>query len=66
MSQEGKLLTVAQVAERVQVHAETVRGWIRSGELIAIDIGNEYRISIDDLNDFLQRRKTGKRKNKES
>ncbi|WP_374226801.1 hypothetical protein [Ktedonobacter sp. SOSP1-85] len=43
-----------------------MRGRIRSGELIAIDIGNEYRISIDDLNDFLQRRKIGKRKNKES
>ncbi|GHO73720.1 hypothetical protein KSD_14910 [Ktedonobacter sp. SOSP1-85] len=66
MQVQGKLLTVAQVAERVQVHAETVRGRIRSGELIAIDIGNEYRISIDDLNDFLQRRKIGKRKNKES
>jgi excisionase family DNA binding protein len=61
MSDE-QLLTVEQVAKQVQVHVETVRVWIRRGELIAINIGNEYRISRDDLHDFLQRRKTDKRK----
>ncbi len=64
MSDEEKLLTVAQVAERLQVNAETVRVWIRTGELDAVDIGNEYRISPDDLKDFLERRKTGKKKRK--
>ncbi len=62
MSDDEKLLTVAQVAERLQVNAETVRVWIRKGELDAVDIGNEYRISPEDLRDFIQRRKTGKRK----
>ncbi len=65
MSNDGRLLTVAQVADRMQVHPETVRSWIRTGELVAIDIGNEYRISLDDFNDFLQRRKTKKRGKKE-
>jgi excisionase family DNA binding protein len=58
----NQLLTVEQVAKEVQVHVETVRVWIRRGELIAINIGNEYRITRDDLNDFLERRKTDKRK----
>jgi len=48
----------------LQVHVETVRVWIRRGDLIAINIGNEYRISRDDLHEFLQRRKTDKRKDK--
>ena len=61
MSDDEKLLTVAQVADRLQVNAETVRVWIRSGELEAVDIGNEYRISPDDLRDFLQRRKKKRR-----
>ena len=62
MSDDEKLLTVAQVAEQLQVHPETVRVWIRTGELEAMDIGGEYRISRADLNDFIQRRKTGKKK----
>lgn len=61
MSDDEKLLTVAQVADQLQVHPETVRVWIRSGELEAMDIGGEYRISRADLNDFIQRRKTGKK-----
>lgn len=60
MSDVEKLLTVAQVAEAIQVSHETVRIWIRNGELEAVDIGNEYRISKDDLNDFLKRRKKKK------
>ncbi len=60
MSDVEKLLTVAQVAEALQVSHETVRIWIRNGELEAVDIGNEYRISKDDLNDFLKRRKKKK------
>jgi excisionase family DNA binding protein len=62
MSDDEKLLTVAQVADQLQVHPETVRVWIRTGELEAMDIGGEYRISRADLNDFIQRRKTGKKK----
>jgi excisionase family DNA binding protein len=66
MSDDEKLLTVAQVAEQLQVHPETVRVWIRTGELDAMDIGGEYRISRADLNDFIQRRKTGKKRRQDS
>ena len=61
---DEQLLTVEQVAKQMQVHVETVRVWIRRGELVAINIGNEYRITHADLNDFLQRRKTDRRKDK--
>ncbi len=62
MSDDERLLTVEQVANHMQVHVETVRVWIRRGDLIAINIGNEYRISRDDLNAFIEKRKTDKRK----
>ena len=59
-----KQLTVEEVAEELRVHPETVRQWIREGELDAFDTGRGYRISRKDLDDFIQRRKTGKRRGK--
>lgn len=52
------LLTVEDAAKRVKVHPETIRGWIRSGELPAVDIGGKYRIYPNDLEAFLRRRRT--------
>jgi putative molybdopterin biosynthesis protein len=59
-----KQLIVEEVAEELRVHPETVRQWIREGELDAFDTGRGYRISRKDLDDFIQRRKTGKRRKK--
>ena len=59
-----KQLTVEEVAEELRVHRETVRQWIREGELDAFDTGRGYRISRKDLDDFIQKRKTGKRRKK--
>ena len=52
------LLTVDDVAKQLGVHPNTVRDWIKSGELAAIDLGGRagYRISQTALNEFLQRR----------
>ena len=60
-----KQLTVEEVAEELRVHPETVRQWIREGELDAFDTGRGYRISRKDLDDFIQRRKTGRRGGKQ-
>jgi excisionase family DNA binding protein len=59
-----KQLTVEEVAEELRVHPETVRQWIREGELDAFDTGRGYRISRKDLDDFMQSRKTGRRRKK--
>jgi excisionase family DNA binding protein len=59
-----KQLTVEEVAEELRVHPETVRQWIREGELDAFDTGRGYRVSRKDLDDFIQRRKTSKRRGK--
>ena len=48
--------TVEEVANRLRVDVKTVRKWIRNGDLVAIDIGREYRIRESSLNDFIRRR----------
>ncbi len=61
MSQDEEMLTTDEVAKQLRVNVKTVRNWIASGELIAVDIGNEYRISRTNLNRFIEKRQTDKR-----
>jgi excisionase family DNA binding protein len=53
-----QLLTVADVAGRIGAHEQTVRGWIKSGELKAARFGTRigYRIKRSDYEDFLRQR----------
>ena len=53
------LYTTREVADRLQVSVETVRDWIASGQLTAIDLGGRtgYRITKPDLEAFMQSRK---------
>lgn len=52
-------MTTEQVAEYLQVNAETVRRWIRAGELPVLDVGGRkggYRIRSRDLGAFIDAR----------
>lgn len=53
-----QFLTVREVADLLKVGEVTVRHWIKSGELRAIDVGREWRIAPGDLEHFLQRHAT--------
>jgi excisionase family DNA binding protein len=55
------MLTVEEVAKELRVDQKTVRRWIQRGELVAIDIGREYRIRRSALDDFIVRRQTDRR-----
>jgi excisionase family DNA binding protein len=48
-------LTVAQAAEILQIHPETLRGWLRSGRIPATLLSRRagYRIRVSDLEAFL-------------
>lgn len=50
--------SVNQVAEKLNVSTETVRRWIRSGQIFATRLGGRsgYKISQDELNNFLRKR----------
>lgn len=50
-------LTVAQIAEQLQVHQETVRRWLRDGRLEGKNFGGKggYRVRQAELNKFLDK-----------
>lgn len=54
--------TVQELSDRLEVAEATVRQWIKSGELRAIDIGKGWRIADADLERFLKARETAPRK----
>jgi excisionase family DNA binding protein len=58
MRRADQLLTVASVARRTGAHEQTVRSWIKTGELKAARFGTRigYRIKRSDYEDFLRRR----------
>jgi excisionase family DNA binding protein len=54
------LLTVTEVSERLKVDEETVRRWLRRGELIGIRLGggrSGWRVDPADLAQFVQAKK---------
>jgi excisionase family DNA binding protein len=54
-----QMLTVDQVAERLQVNEYTVRRWLRAGELEGVPFGGRtgWRVKEKDLQAFLNRRR---------
>jgi excisionase family DNA binding protein len=53
---QGRFLTVAQVAERLQTTPDTIRRWIREGKLKAVMPGGAklgYRIAEADVERLL-------------
>ena len=56
-----RLLTVEEVAMRLQVNEQTIRRWLRDGELSGVPFGGRtgWRVSEDDLLAFLARRREG-------
>jgi excisionase family DNA binding protein len=52
-------LTIQQVCELVQVHEQTVRRWLNSGELPGRNLRGKagWRIRESDLEDFMRKQK---------
>jgi len=50
----GKLLTIKEVQDRLNVSDESVYRLIRSGKLEAIRVGNLWRVSEEALQEFLK------------
>jgi len=48
-------ITVARAAELLKCYPDTVRTYIRQNKLRATKIGNDYRIKLTALEDFLNR-----------
>lgn len=55
-----EFLTPQQIADELQLNVLTVYMYIRHGELSAIRLGRNYRISRDDFRNFLKVNKTAR------
>jgi len=54
---DERLLTIAQVAERLQLTENTIRKYVRAGNLPALKAGRVWRVRESDLLEFIQRDK---------
>ena len=50
------ILTVRQIAEKLQVNTETVYRWLRDGKLVGYRANRLWRVGEQDLEAFLKRR----------
>ena len=48
------MITVAEVAKRLNVTPKTVTRWIEQGKLPAFRFGKNYRIEEEELNKFIE------------
>lgn len=62
MKVEKSHYTVKEIATDLAVSEETVRNWIRNGELQAVDIGRGYRIPVAEYKRFLEARTTERKR----
>jgi excisionase family DNA binding protein len=49
MTEESRMYSLDQVAERLGLHVRTVRAYVRSGRMKAIRIGKQYRVAREEL-----------------
>jgi len=52
-----KMLTPSEIAERFNLHPNTVRDYLKAGTLPAIKLGRVWRIEIKDFEEFIRSRK---------
>ena len=52
---EVKFLTVAEVASVMRVSKMTVYRLVHSGELPAVRVGRSFRVTEDDVNEYLRK-----------
>lgn len=57
-----KLLSTKEVANILGLHEQVIRRYIRKGILPAIKLERKYKIDQEELNKWLEERKTGNRK----
>ena len=50
----SQLLTLGEVAKRINVHPETVRRWLKEGRIRGIRIGRDWRFDPDDIDRLIQ------------
>ncbi|MBA2624379.1 MAG: helix-turn-helix domain-containing protein [Acidimicrobiia bacterium] len=50
----AEYLKLAEVARKLDVSEKTARRYVKSGEIPSVFIGNKYRVSEDDLQEYIR------------
>jgi excisionase family DNA binding protein len=58
--QQEEYLSIKDIAQQLKMDEKTIRRWIKSGQLPAIELGGKYRVTRSDLTAFLESRKLGR------
>jgi len=64
MSKICRLLTTEEAAEILQLDPNTIRSYLKKGELVGIKLGLTWRIELEDLRKFLDNQKQRRRRMK--
>jgi len=48
-----KWSSIEEIAEHIQVHKDTIRIWIRKGEIPAHKIGKQWRFRISEIDEWV-------------
>lgn len=57
-----KMLTPSEIAEKLNLHPNTVRDYLKTGILPGVKLGRVWRVEEEDLYKFLKERKRGVKK----
>jgi len=52
---EARFLTIAEVAAKMRVSKMTVYRLVHAGELPAVRVGRSFRVTEDDVNEYLRK-----------
>ncbi|WP_044783959.1 helix-turn-helix domain-containing protein [Bacillus thuringiensis] len=58
---DREIMTIAQVAEYLQISEISTYKLVKSGKIPAFKIGRHWRVKKDDLGEFIEKLKKGER-----
>jgi excisionase family DNA binding protein len=53
-AEKEKWTSIEEIAEHIQVHKDTIRIWIKKGEIPAHKIGKQWRFKISEIDEWVQ------------
>ena len=53
VARNEKWSSIEEIAEHIQVHKDTIRIWIRKGEIPAHKIGKQWRFRISEIDEWV-------------
>lgn len=56
------VLTLKEIAEKLKLHPNTLRRYIKEGKLPAMKFGRVWRVEEEDLKEFMRANKQGAKK----